>query len=518
MFKSPIGALRGVTLLMLFIGPESRGATCESLQALALPNTTITLAQSVAAGAFSAPPGGRGGAQPTAVFKELPAFCRVAATFRPSADSDIRIEVWMPLANWNGKFLGVGNGGLAGFITYTAGSGGIERGMAEALKRGYATASTDTGHMGNTAAPFLGHPEKLADFAYRAVHEMTIAAKAMIKAFYDTNPKFSYWNGCSTGGRQALIEAQRFPADYDGIIAGAPPISQTRLVTWVTHVGHAALKEPAYVIPSSKYPMIHRAVMNACDAVDRLKDGLIGDPTRCRFDFATLGCRGEDSASCLTSAQVDSARNLTNPLIHAKTGETIYPGLALGSELGWAARIGGPEPHFFGTDYFKYVFYKNPNWDWRTFDLESAVAIADSADYRILNATNPDLRTFQQRGGKLLMFHGWSDQNFSALSTIRYYESVRDTVGAGQIGEWLRLFLAPGMAHCGGGEGPNVFDPLAALEQWVEKGHAPATMTASHSVDGKLDRTRPLCPYPQVAKYRGAGSIDEAVNFTCRLP
>jgi len=245
MFKSHTDALQNLslTLLMaLFVGSESHGATCESLQAKPLPNTTITLAQSVAAGAFSPPAAGRGGAQPTAGFKQLPAFCRVAATLRPSPDSDIRIEVWMPLANWNGKFQGVGNGGLAGFITYTAGSGGIERGMAEALKRGYATASTDTGHLGDTAARFLGHPEKLVDFAYRAVHAMTITAKAIINAFYHTKPKLSYWNGCSLGGRQALMEAQRFPADYDGIIAGAPAIAQTRLVTWSTYVGQAALK------------------------------------------------------------------------------------------------------------------------------------------------------------------------------------------------------------------------------------------------------------------------------------
>ena len=181
-------------------------------------------------------------------------------------------------------------------------------------------------------------------------------------------------------------------------------------------------------------------------------------------------------------------------------------------------RIGGPAPHFFGTDYFKYVFYKNPNWDWRTFDLETAIALADPVDYGTVERDHPDLRRFRQRGGKLLLYHGWSDANFSAPSTIDYYESLRDVVGSERIGEWPRLFLAPGMGHCGGGEGPNVFDPLAALEQWVEHGHAPGTITASHSTDGKIDRTRPLCPYPQVAKYRGSGSIDEAENFACQLP
>jgi feruloyl esterase len=521
MFKrhTPIVQSLGFSLLVLFCTVhESQAATCESLQGLSLPNTTITLAQSVAAGAFSSPDTGRQGAPPSADFKHLPAFCRVAATLRPSTDSDIKIEVWLPLANWNGKFQGVGNGGLAGFIIYTAGRGGIERGMAEALARGYATASTDTGHTGGTAAPFLGHPEKLADFAYRAVHEMTVTAKGIVRAFYDTAPKLSYWNSCSTGGRQGLIEAQRFPDDYDGIIAGAPAISQTRLVTWSTYVGHAALKEPRYMIPPSKYPMIHRAVVNACDAVDGLKDGLIDDPRSCRFDFKTIECKAGDSASCLTTAQVETAQILTNPVLHPTTRETIYPGLAMGTELGWALRIGGPTPQFFGPEYFKYVFYKDPNWDWRTFDLEAAVAMTDRADYRMLNATDPDLRRFQQRGGKLLLYHGWSDANFSAQFTIDYYERMQGAVGPEQIGEWARLFLAPGMGHCGGGDGPNAFDPVAALEQWVEHGHAPGTIIATHSTDGKIDRTRPLCPYPQVAKYRGTGSIDETGSFTCQLP
>lgn len=514
MFKSHTRALQCLSLLMV-LGSESQGATCESLERLSLAKTTITMAQSVAAGAFSSPDDGRREAPPPADFTQLPAFCRVAATLGPSTDSDIKIEVWMPLDNWNGKFQGVGNGGLAGYIIFTSGSGGIERGMAEALKRGYATASTDTGHPGNTAAPFLGHPEKLVDFAYRAVHEMTVTAKAIIRAFYDTNPKLSYWNGCSLGGRQGLVEAQRFPNDYDGIIAGAPAISQTRLVTWSTHLGHAALKEPQYMIPPSKYPMIHRAVMNACDAVDGMKDGLIDDPRRCRFDFKTIECKGGDSASCLTTAQVETAQTITKPVMHPKTGETIYPGLALGTELGWGLRIGGPTPQFFGLEYFKYVFYKDPKWDWRTFDLEAAVAIADRVDYRMLDVADPDLKRFQQRGGKLLLYHGWSDANFSAPFTIDYYERML-AVASG--GEWARLFLAPGMGHCGGGEGPNVFDPMAALEQWVEHGHTPGPIIASHSTDGKVDRTRPLCPYPQIPKYRGAGSIDEAGSFTCQSP
>jgi len=513
MFKSPIQSLQSVgvgVLAVLFVVSESHAATCESLQTLSLPHTTITLAQSVAAGAFTSPDAGRPGAPPTADFKQLPAFCRVGATLRPSTDSDIKIEVWLPLTDWNGKFQGVGNGGLAGFLIF--------RGMAQALRRGYATASTDTGHTGGTAAPFLGHPEKLVDFADRAVHEMTTTAKAIVQSFYDARPKLSYWNSCSGGGRQGLIAAQRFPDDYDGIVAGAPVISQTRMVTWGMHVGHAALKEPRYTIPPSKYPMIHQAVMNACDAGDGLRDDLISDPRSCRFDVKTIECQGGDSASCLTTAQLETARALTNPLLHPKTGESIYAGLAWGTELGWALRIGGPAPQIFGLEYFKYVFYKDPNWDWRTFDLAAAVAITDRAEYRMLNAIDPDLKRFRQRGGKLLLYHGWSDPNFSAQPTIDYYESLRAVAGAERIAEWARLFLAPGMGHCGGGNGPNAFDPLAALEQWVEQGRAPGSIIATSMTDGKADRTRPLCPYPQVAKYNGTGSIDEARSFTCRLP
>jgi feruloyl esterase len=504
--------------LVLLIASEPYAATCESLLALSRPNTTITLAQSVAAGTFVPPATGRGAAQPNATFKHLPAFCRVAATLKPSSDSDIKIEVWMPLADWNNKFQAVGNGGFAGSITYMSGSGGIERGMAEALKRSYATASTDTGHTADAGPTFLGRSEKLVDFGYRAVHEMTVAAKAIIDAFYGTGPKLSYWNGCSTGGRQGLMEAQRFPADYDGVIAGAPANPQTRLAAWNVYVGQAALKDPAFTIPPSKYAMIHQTVLNACDTLDGLKDDLIGDPGVCSFDFKTLSCKGEDSSSCLTAEQVETVQKVTSPTVHSKTGETIFPGLALGTELGWATKIGGPAPSPLGVDYFKYAIFKDPHWDWRTFNLETAVPLAERIDNGVTNATNPDLAAFKQRGGKLLLYHGWRDQNFSAQSTIRYYESVLDKMGPVQSAEWLRLFLAPGMGHCGGGEGPNEFDAVTSLEQWVENGKAPGVIIASHRTEGKVDRTRPLCPYPQVAKYQGSGSIDEAANFTCLLP
>ena len=506
----------GFAVLAVLMTAEAQAATCESLLTVSLPHTTVTLAQPVAAGAFSPPAQPQGRVQPASAFQQLPAFCRVAATSRPSSDSEIRIEVWMPLAGWNGKFQGVGNGGYAGTITYTAGSGGLERGMAEALRRGYATASTDTGHTVERGSTFLQQPVKLVDYGYRAVREMTVAAKAIVAAFYGAGPKLSYWNGCSLGGRQGLMEAQRFPEDYDGIIAGAPANPQTRLSVWNVYAGQAALKDPASTIPASKFPMIHRAVLDRCDALDGLEDGLIGDPSRCSFDFKSLACSGTDSPSCLTAAQVVTAQTLTGPAVHPRSGDTIFPGLALGTELGWATRIGGPAPNPLGADFVKYAVFKNPDWDWRTFDLETAVDQADRID--VIDAS-ADLRAFMRRGGKLLLYHGWADPNFSAQSTIDYYRKVVDTIGsAPQHADSLRLFLAPGMGHCGGGAGPNTFDMVAALERWVENKQAPALIVASRSTDGKPGRTRPLCPYPQVAKHNGTGSLDEAANFRCVLP
>jgi feruloyl esterase len=505
--------LRNVSLASLIVLSAAvvvNAATCESLKSLSLENATITLAQSVGAGEFSLPATGRGAAQQNNAFKQLPAFCRVAATLTPSSDSDIKIEVWMPAATWNNKYQAVGNGGWAGTISYPA--------MGEALRRGYATSSTDTGHVGGSGSFALGHPEKLIDFGYRSEHEMAMKSKAIINAFYGGTPQYSYWNGCSTGGRQGLREAQSYAIDFDGIIAGAPANPRTRLAGWGVYVGQSALKDKANTIPSSKFQMVHQAVVGACDALDGVKDGLIEDPGKCTFDFKTLACKDvDDGPNCLTSAQVKTAQIITSPAIHSKTGEVLYPGLSLGTELGWGTQAGGPEPNAVNVDQFKYVVFKDPNWDWRTFNIDTDVPLADTIDGGTINAINPDLTAFKQRGGKLLMYHGWSDQNVPPLSTITYYKSVLDKMGSGpQTDSWLRLFMAPGMAHCGGGEGPNQFDMVSALEQWVEKGTAPEQILASRVTNGQVGRTRPLCTYPKVAQYKGSGSVDEASSFECK--
>ena len=489
-------------------GAQAAAATCESLATLALPDTTITMAQTVAAGAFVMP---GGGFMPSPISpKSLPAFCRVAATLRPSKDSDIKIEVWLPSDGWNGKFQGVGNGGWTGSITYPA--------LMEALQKGYASASTDTGHTGNPldGSFALGHPEKVTDFGYRAVHEMTLKGKAIVAAFYQKNPQYSYWNGCSSGGKQGLKEAQRYPEDYDGIIAGAPANYWTHLTTATVWVGAATHKDPASFIPTEKYKVIHDAVIKACDAVDGLKDGLIDDPRRCHFDPKVLECPGGDAPTCLTAPQVEAAKKIYGPATNPRTGEAIFPGLEPGSELGWAFMAGGKEPSEIGVAEFRNIVYHDPNWDWRTFDFDKGVALAEKVDQNTITANDPNLKPFFSHGGKLLMYHGWTDPLIAPENSINYYTSVLDKMGgASKASSSIRLFMVPGMDHCGGGAGPNSFDSVSVIEQWVEKGNPPATIIASHSSGGKVDRTRPLCTYPQVARYKGSGSIDEAANFVC---
>ncbi|HEX3703671.1 MAG TPA: tannase/feruloyl esterase family alpha/beta hydrolase [Vicinamibacterales bacterium] len=481
---------------------------CGELARLKLPDTVVTGAESVAAGAFNAPGEREGGA--ALRFDRLPAFCRVAAAIRPSSDSDIRIEVWLPASGGNDTFEAVGNGAWGGAINYAA--------MSAALARGSATASTDTGHVGAGATFALGHPEKVIDYAYRSEHEMTAKAKAIAEAFYGRAPRLSYFNGCSTGGRQALVEARRFPADFDGIIAGAGANPKTHLDAWRIWIGQAMFAERASVIPPGKFPMIHQAVLAACDGLDGLMDGLIDDPTRCHFDPQILECAGPDGPGCLTPPQVRAAKTIMSPARNRETAAEIFPGFEAGNELGWTRMLAGTEPYGTAQDQFKYITFRDPNWDWRTFDLERDVAIADRVSDGTLAAVDPDLSQFAARGGKLLMYHGWSDPNVAPRASVNYYTSTRAQTKGAPDADWVRLFMVPGMGHCNGGEGPNTFDMMAALERWVSSGEPPERVVASHATLGQVDRTRPLCPYPQVARYAGAGSTDDAANFVCRMP
>jgi len=484
---------------------------CDQLASLALSHAEVTRAQAVPAGQFAATPSGllAPGAPSFRPYNALPAFCRVAVTLRPSPDSDIKMELWLPAEHWNGRFLGVGNGGWAGSISVQA--------LAGALARGFAVAATDTGHATRDGSFAFNHPEKLIDFSYRAVHEMTVQAKALVRRYYGKPPQTSYWEGCSTGGRQGLKEAQRFPEDYDGIVAGAPANYMTHMLAQSLWVAFATLQAPASLIPKQKFAVIHQAALDACDAADGIKDGVIDDPTRCRFDPKTVQCSGGDGPACLTAAQVEAARKIYAAARNPRTGAEIFPGLEPGSELGWTGLAGGPEPMSIATDYFKYIVFRNPAWDFRTFDFDKDVALADKLDGGDDNAIEPNLSAFFGRGGKLLMFHGWSDMLIAPLNSINYFTSVTAAMGgAASVQDSIRLFMVPGMAHCVGGEGPSNFDKLDPIVQWVERKQAPDRLRAVRLVGGAVDRSRPLCPYPMVAVYTGTGSTDDAGNFTCR--
>jgi feruloyl esterase len=508
------------------IGPVS-AATCEGLAELKLPNTTITVAQTVAEGAFTPP----AGAVAVPVYKDLPAFCRVAGVIKPTSDSEIKFEVWMPSAGWNGKFQGVGNGGFAGSLSYPD--------LAGAVARGYASATTDTGHSGGDASWALGHPEKIVDYGHRAIHEMTEKAKAIISAFYGEGPKHSYFSSCSNGGRQALMEAQRYPNDYDGLIAGAPANYFTHILTGFAWNMQMTLNDPASYIPPSKLKAVEAAALAACDGRDGVKDGVLDDPTRCHFDPSVLLCKGAESDDCLTEKQVAALKKLYAGPRNAR-GAQIIPGFVPGGETGtggWTPWITGtsankPLQFFFSTQAFMNMVHNDPAWDLKTFDLERDGKLADEKLASALNATDPNLKAFKARGGKLILYHGWSDAALPPVNTINYFQNVTAKMGPREAGAFMRLFMVPGMQHCNGGPGPNSFgafvrrtqsdpqhDLTLALERWVEAGIAPEQIIATKQQAGdaktSVVRTRPLCPYPQVARYKGSGSTDDAANFSC---
>jgi feruloyl esterase len=485
--------------------PVAAATACERLAgSLSLPHTTVLSARVVDAGTFVPPAGATGPVMQTAA--RLPAFCLVALKIEPSADSDIRAEIWLPISGWNGKFLQVGNGAWGGSIQYGP--------LADAVGRGYAAASTDTGHTGTDASFALGHPEKLIDFGYRAVHETAGAGKRTVAALYSVGPRLSYFNGCLGGGRMSFMEAQRFPEDFDGIVAGAPGYNRTDVAFQTLGMAQATHVTPDSLIPAAKYAIIHRAVLTQCDALDGVTDGLIADPAKCRFDPAVLQCPSADGPTCLTRAQVAAARRIYAPVVDPRTGVQIAHGLEPGSELQWGA-VAGDRPHSMYDDLFKFVVMKDPHWDYRTLDVARHLELARKADAGVLAATSPQLTPFITRGGRLLIYHGWSDQNIPPGESVAYYRAVVKTIGQERSAAGIRLFMVPGMGHCGGGDGPNEFDPLAALEVWREQGKAPDRIIASQIQEGRAVRTRPLCPYPRIARYKGSGSLDHADSFVC---
>jgi feruloyl esterase len=460
--------------------------SCESLLELKRPATTVTLVKVEADS------------------------CRVAATLRPSADSEIKMEVWMPVSNWNGRYQAVGNGAFNGTINYGA--------MTTALARGYAVSSTDTGHTGSGASFGLGHPEKVIDFGWRAVHETAGASKAIIAAYYGGDPKFSYFNGCSAGGRQAMKAAQRFPADFNGIIAGAPGLDWTGRAAQAVRIAKHLEQNEAARLGQTQRQLLHDAVLASCDRLDGVKDGVLENPKRCKFDPGVLACKGSDGTACLTPPQVETARMIYSAAVNPKSRRVVN-GLAPGSELGWTDLGWTASARATGLDQFRFLVFGDPTWTIQKFDFESDIVLADDRDNDTINALDPNLAPFISRGGKLIQYHGWSDPQISPANTTQYYERVVQTLGGrNKVHGGYRLFMAPGMGHCSGGDGPNTFDMVTALERWVEGGTAPDHVTASITRPAAmLNRSRPLCPYPEVAVYKGTGSTDDGANFACRL-
>jgi hypothetical protein len=512
--------------------PASAQRSCESLASLTLTNAAITSATSVAAGTFT-PPSAPG--QPQAPAAVMSSFCRVVGLAKPTSDSEIKFEVWLPSSGWNGKYEQVGNGGYAGTIPLAR--------MALPILRGYATAGTDDGHVGGRDVSWaIKHPEKVIDFGYRAVHETSVQAKAIVHEFYGKDPVQSYFVGCSDGGREALMEAQRFPTDFHGIVAGAPANNWTHLMFKALLDERALLDDPASFIPPSKLPALQNAAVAACDALDGVKDGLIQNPRLCRFDPAVIQCKGADGPECLTAPQVETAQKIYGPAKNSRTGAQITPGFSPGTEAvpaNWQTWITGAGAGqealgtFFTNSFFGYMVFENPNWDFHSLNFDSDVKRTDDKLASILNSTNANLRPFRARGGKLIQYHGWGDAAIPPQNSIDYFESVQSAIGTTK--DFYRLFMVPGMSHCGGGLGANVFgnalavkqadaahDVEMALDQWVMHGVAPDQIIATGFVRGDPDKgiamTRPLCPYPQEAHYNGTGDSNSAASFTCQAP
>lgn len=534
----------------------AEGMPCEALTKLTLAQGEITSATRVAAGEFTPPPnpmmqpgpppgaqqqgfgadgpmnraaaaqggapgGGQGGppggnqggrqrAQ-NAVFKTLPAFCRVQATLRPSSDSDIKIEVWLPAQGWNGRLQETGNGGFMSSISYNN--------LAQGVLGGYASTANNTGKEGNNGDPLINHPEKLKDWGYRAIHVDAVAAKAIIAAYYGNGPKYSYYNGCSTGGRQGWVAAEYYPGDFDGLAIGDPANPMTRLQAGSIWSNLVYNKSEEGKLTRDDWMLVRKTVTDQCDAKDGLKDGLIEDPLACHFDPQSLLCKDGATASCLTAPKVEVLTKLIHGATNPRTGEQIYPGWPAGTLVGPGGPLLSATAQQDAVDTFR-VLFNDPNWDYHTMDFDKDVAKSDKLGNDTMNGVNPEkLKPLFARGGKILLYHGWYDPAITPLISIKLYnDAVAANGGPAKTSNEIRLFMVPAMGHCQGGDGPNAFDKMQVISDWVEKGKAPDEIVASHSSNGQVDRTRPLCPYPEIAKYKGTGSIDDAANFACAKP
>ena len=544
--------MRAVLVLTMSLAPglaiaqpaPQPSSACEKLASLPLTNTAITLVQVVNAGAFTAPanPAARGGGGSSALagtlgpvpdvpgrvtantaglglgynggrgippFSALPAFCRVVATLRPSASSDIHMELWMPITGWNGHFRGTSPNGLGGVINYNA--------MGVGLTDGFAVASTDTGHQGGDTA-WMQVPDKVTDFAGRAMHETTETGKALTAAYYGMAPRYSYMIECGGGSAAALHEVQKYPADYDGVVVGGHAAHLTRQIFGQLWLWQATHPNGVAILPAAKLPVIHDAVLAKCDRLDGVKDGLLENPTRCTFDPKEIECPSGDGSNCLTAPQVEAVRKIYAGPTNPRTNERVWSPLYRGSELDWSFFVDAPNPVGIATTTLRDAILKDRAWDYRTspVDFDRHVALADRSDIARASASNPDISAYVRRGGKLILSGGWNNALVPAGAVLDYYNRVEATIGREKTRRSVRLYMVPGMIECNGGPGTDTFDMLGVMRRWVERGQAPNAVIASRVEHGHVVRTRPLCPSPQVATYKGKGSTDDAKNFICR--
>jgi feruloyl esterase len=526
-------------LLMLLSQSILAQQSCEKLKGLQVEKVQIISAILVPAGSFDSSMPTVRGSVPVA----LPAHCAVKAVARPTSDSEIGIEVWLPAESWNGKYEQLGNGGWAGAIHSLP--------LAWAVQRGFVAAATDDGHKGGisddghgerTATFAIGHPEKVIDYGYRALVETRSTALAAIKAFYGHNPDQSYFYGCSDGGREALMVAQRFPEDFDGILAGDPGNDWSHWGAQLVWNEQAQLADSSGAIPTTKRSLIQNAVIAACDKTDGVVDGLISDPRLCHFDPAVLTCKGADASDCLTAPQVVVLKKIYDGPRNPRTGENIYSGYPMGIETSSVIAPWQQGTLSFGDAYFGQVVFEQKNWDPRRLDFDKDVAISDRKGSPVLDAINPDLRSFRDHGGKLIQYHGWSDSLIPPGGSVVYYENVKAFMNkypdprsdsSNHVDSFYRLFMIPGMGHCYGGAGPTSIVPtgsagatdpehdlMLSLERWVEKGVAPKMVIGLGTAPNDPTKTmsRPVCPYPKVTHYKGEGDTNDAASFECSAP
>jgi pimeloyl-ACP methyl ester carboxylesterase len=497
-----IASTLAVGLLQPF--SASSAVPCADLMNLPLAETTVTAAHEVPAGSFT-PPGS------STPITNLPAFCRVALTVAPA----VRVEVWMPRTTWNERYQGVGGGGYAGSISYG--------GLANGIRAGYATASTDTGHLSSQGGRFALNPDGtlnhqlILDFAERSLHEMVLKAKALINAYYGAAPKYSYWTGCSTGGRQGLMAVQRFPEEYDGLLIGAPAINWDRFIPAMLWGNIVMQQELGGQMSSAKLGAVSSAAVAACDAADGIMDGVVHDPRRCDYDPAASICQaGSDPATCLTPAEANAVRKIWEGPVSAKTGKRLWYFYERSASF---ANLPNPSNFSIPNDHFSHWLAQDPAFDWRTVTqagFESRFRLSQRKFNEVIGTDEDNLQRFRKRGGRMIIWHGEDDARIMPRGTVNYFDRVlAGNGGAKHVDYFARLFLAPGVAHCGGGAGPNPVGLFEAVVNWVENGVAPDTILASRTLPDATVRTRPLCPYPKTTKWIGVGSTDDAANFVC---